>query len=107
MKTFSPLSRRAFSAIGSIAPMSGIRASHGVHYQPASFPGGKEAGGEGEVPRYCLMSFENSSTFENTGSSLHEIENPKVSLWPGRIGSKCGFSFRIFWMYGSSERLSA
>ena len=30
--------------------------------------------------RYCLMSLEKSSTFEKTGSSVHEIENPKVSL---------------------------
>jgi hypothetical protein len=43
--------------------------------------------GISRTPGYCLMSFENSSTFENTGSSVHEIENPNVSLWPGMIGS--------------------
>jgi len=59
------------------------------------------------APRYGLISFENSSTFENGGSSVHETENPKVSLCPGWSGSKCGFSFRMRCVFSSSAILSA
>ena len=54
-----------------------------------------------------LTSLENNSTLEKFGSSVTEIENPKVSVCPGCSGSKCGFSPRMRCMLSSSAILSA